>query len=176
MTTASVMALMLAHGCIDTASDRDIRKLEASIKALTLTEPKQHTEEIARLEEELAQAYEAYARRVPSDPQAPELLLKAATIYEGNSAMTTKSLDLLNYLLEQYPSHILVADVLLKKASILSMTGDMDGAKVTFQHFMTQFPEHERAGDIEQELKYLDQDMTAPDDSSSLSAEVGTVE
>lgn len=96
--------------------------------------------------------FQDFAGYFPEDPKAPEYLLKASD-YAFALGQFSKSVKILDRIVQEYPNYERMEDVMFNKASHLDFElRDTTNAKIAYQEFITKFPNSDLVDDAQSRI------------------------
>lgn len=103
----------------------------------------------------LLDAYTAFVDNHPADSMAPQYLYKAINLSMGvNNGV--KAMQLTDRMLNEYPKDSRMPEVIFLKAYIYeNQLSNLGLALKTYQDFLSRFPEHELADDVQAAIDNL---------------------
>lgn len=99
--------------------------------------------------------FQDFAGYFPTDPKAPEYLLKASD-FALALGQVEKSVKILDRIINEYPDYNRMEDVMYNKADHLDFNlRDTTAAKIAYQEFIDKFPNSELVDDAQSRIENI---------------------
>jgi outer membrane protein assembly factor BamD (BamD/ComL family) len=99
--------------------------------------------------------FQDFANEFPDDPKSPDYLLKASD-FSLALDLPSKSVKILNQIIDKYPDYNRMEDVMYVKASHLDFNlRDTTRAKEAYREFIEKYPNSELIDDCEIRIKFI---------------------
>ncbi len=152
MTVLTFLGLLAS--CSEPAPDNPVLQLEERYHRLTSGEGTR--EAIDSTRKDLITAYVAYVDAHPQDSLAVLYLDWAAMLHSAEPSESLQAIRLFERLIEEYSDSGKAAEALFMKAYVLNNSlQDYEQARIYYQQFLDQYPDHGLASDARNELEIM---------------------
>ena len=153
--TLLVFAAVLMAACGPSREDRinQIEDFEDSIFEIAIAADPNVADQLTAL-------YVAFADKYPGDSLSPVYLMKAAEA-QGNVLHTSRSVELFDRIITEYPDFEDVPMCYFLKGNSLELNSQLDEAKAAYEEFIAKYPDHYMA---EQTRKMLPRIGMSPEE------------
>ena len=102
----------------------------------------------------MADAYVAYVKKNINDEVSPDMLFKAIDISMNlNGGNPQKTIEIIDFMVETYPQHMLAPMALYIKAFVYESNNDIPSAKETYRVFLEKYPNDPLVEDVKASLR-----------------------
>ncbi len=155
LAIATVLLVFTAcHRGNETPSREEMAKVIDSIEATTRTAVRMEAIDTAK-GNRLMSLYIHYADAYPEDSISPIYLQKAAQIATG-MFLIDDMVTLYDRIIDNYPNYSQLVECYYEKGIALDNAGRKDEARIAYQEFLEEYPDHFLANDIRKALPLLD--------------------